>query len=189
LTPSTEYLRYRSLPPTNPSAIDKKAASTSVDKKLVNPVDQKPINSVDQKSVRAVDQKSVSSPVRSTFKVSGQLHSWKSGDIKLLIKADEKEKNALNIKTSTPWYEPISSVFDEKSSKFEPTTINVGGEKFTKFGSLKNDQIPPYFIEKNPRFVEMPSSVIPTSSQLVKNVEENFKNVSKAKPEKPKQVF
>ena len=182
MTPSTEYLRCRSLPPTNPSAIDKKAASTSVDKKLVNPVDQKPINSVDQKSVRAVDQKSVSSPVRSTFKVSGQLHSWKSGDIKLLIKADEKEKNALNTKSSTPWYEPISSVFDEKSSNFEPTTINVGGEKFTKFGSLKNDQ-------KNPRFVEMPSSVIPTSSQLVKNVEENFKNVSKAKPEKPKQVF
>ena len=159
------------------------------------------VNPFDQKSVNPFEQKSVNSPTSTSYKVSGQLHSWKSGDIKLLIKSEEKENKNQNLKSSPPRYEPISSVFDEKNSRFEATTINVGGEKFTKFESKKSnyaDETPTIYVEKSPRFGEKSSkdvsSVIPTSSQLVKNVEETFKNASKEKEtvdgkEKLKKVF
>ena len=144
--------------------------------------------------------------------VLGQLHSWKSGDIKMLIKADEKENQNGNTAR------PRTTIFDENYTKFDANTDNYDSitdkyrsnteEKFTKFDSktnngennhnvTKSNDSVKNGVDKNGKFAE--NSSMPTSCQLVKNVEESFKNGKKdvdtvdtvdgkEKLEKPKKV-
>ena len=109
----------------------------------------------------------------SSYKVSGELHSWKSGDIKLLLKSEETGTgtgSSPERPTSRigPRSEPISKVFDEKIPNFES--------------------------EKSPNVVDRSSSLMPASSQLVKNVDASFKTGNdvdvdgREKIEKPRMV-
>ena len=105
--------------------------------------------------------------------MSGELHSWKSGDIKLLLKSDETGNGSGPERLGSrigPRSEPISKVFDEKSPKFES--------------------------DKSPK-ADRNSSLIPASSQLVRSVDASFKNVNddddddddgREKIEKPRMV-
>jgi hypothetical protein len=88
----------------------------------------------------------------------------------MLMSSEEKEKPRRR-------YEPISTVFDEKCSTFGAEKKNVA-EKFTKFDSKEKS----VFEMKSKNFVDnkpVETSIMPTSSQLVKNVEESFKTATK----------
>ena len=180
-------LRCRSLPPTTFSTADKTSpyfdkktsptkvdtSSPSVEKSISPNVDRKTtyLQNVDKKSESPnVDKKSTSPTTRTTYKVSGQLHSWKSGDIKMFLNSEEKE----NQKTDER-FKPKTSIFDENYSTYEESTKTKNEKNSTKNVDNKFERISRF----DKSVASSSASVIPTSSQLVKNVEESFKNASK----------
>lgn len=181
-------LRCRSLPPTTFSTADKTSpyfdkktsptTSSSIANTSISSVEKSISPNVDRKSsfLEDVDKISESPNVdkkspttRTTYKVSGQLQSWKSGDIKMFLNSEEKE----NQKTEER-FKPKTSIFDENYSTYAEST-KVKNEK----NSTKNVDNKFERISRFDKSVDNSASVIPTSSQLVKNVEESFKNASK----------
>ena len=150
-TPTLEAVRCRSLPPPPTSMKPTLVTSTPSPATTTKPT---------LATSTPIDAKTSSAAITTSYKVTGQLHSWRSGDIKILLKSEEmeNEKNLDNRRDakSTRQNDPISKVFGEKSPKFET-------------------RLPEPEVDK----VRTTCSGIPTSSQLVRSMEQSFKNAAK----------